>query len=232
MTHGPNLTPAPSTSRDPQEAISTRIASNPAEHNMKGILEGLPLREYWVKTEAFHHHVHAFGWAFLDTKAIEAVHAHTAPHGHKVLSLFTGLGYAEAQMVARGMDVVGFDREVHKDRWLLDTHEGPGETDFSRFADRALFLSFPDPTKESIGGSAPVAFIERFLAAGGSSVITINEERPRFHPIQCDQELLDLLARRTCKEVVPLPAWPTVECFALMRGPGDFRPVLKVHQFA
>ena len=232
MTHGPNLTPAPSLSRDPQEAISARVASNPAEQNMKGILEGLPPREYWVKTAAFHHHVHAYGWAFLDTKAIEAVHAHTAPHGHKVLSLFTGLGYAEAQMVARGMDVVGFDREVLKDRWLLDTHEGPGAMDFSRFADRALFLSFPDPTKASMAGSAPVSFIERFLAAGGSTVITINEERPRSHPIQCDQALLDLLARGTCKEVVQLPAWPTVECFAMMRGPGDFRPVLKVHQFA
>ena len=232
MTHGPNLTPAPSTSRDPQEAISARIASNPAYEKMDGIIKGLPPHEYLVKLAVFDHHVHTYGWAFLDSTALEAVHAHTAPHGHKVLSLFTGLGYAEAQMVAKGMDVVGFDREVLKDRWLLDTHEGPGDMDFSRFADRALFLSFPDPTKAGMGGSAPVTFIERFLTAGGSTVITINEERPRSHPIQCDQELLDLLARGACREVVQLPAWPTVECFAMMRGPGDFRPVLKVHQFA
>jgi hypothetical protein len=135
-------------------------------------------------------------------------------------------------MVAQGMDVLGFDREVSPNRWLLNTYPGPGEMDFTRFRERALFISFPDPTKKEFGRSAPVSFIERFLAAGGSTVITINEERPREHAIQCDQELVDFLERGRCTHQVPLRPWPAVMSF-VGRGHrhNDFRPVLKVHGF-
>jgi hypothetical protein len=168
----------------------------------------------------------------LNEEALGLVRDVTVPHQHKVLSLFTGLGYAEAQMVARGMEVIGFDRRISGERWLLDVHEGPGDMSFDRLRDRALFLSFPDPTKREYGASAPVSFINRYLEAGGTTVITINEARPRVHAIKCDQELLDFLTQGRCVGEVALPEWPTVMCFT---GYGhthhDFRPVLKVHQF-
>jgi hypothetical protein len=228
--HQPPATasPAAQAARDPQDLISARILENPALTSRDALINGKP----WVDVTPFCNHVHTYGYAILNQDALGLIHNVTVPHGHKVLSLFTGLGYAEAQMIAQGMDVIGFDREVLKERWLLDTHQGPGEMSLSRFSDRALFLSFPDPTKKENGGSAPVSFIDRFLNAGGSTVITINEARPRAHGIKCDQELLDRLAQGTCVGEISLPAWPTVMCF-VGRGHAhnDFQPVLKVHQF-
>lgn len=215
-------------SHDPQASISSRIATNPALLSRDTLTEG----KRWIEASAFCKHVDTFGYAMLNDTALALVRAVTAPHQHKVLSLFTGLGYAEAQMVARGMEVIGFDRRISGERWLLDVHEGPGDMSFDRFRDRALFLSFPDPTKRAYGASAPVSFINRYLEAGGATVITINEQRPRAHAIKCDQELLDRLNQGRCVGEVALPEWPTVMCFV---GHGhthhDFRPVLKVHQF-
>lgn len=223
-------------SLDPQDRINQRVEQNPALANMTSLTEG---RSY-VDVTPFCAHVDRYGYAILNDAALSLVLAATAPHGHKVLSLFTGLGYAEAQMAARGIDVIGFDRTVHQGRWLLNTHEGPGEMNFDRLSDRALFLSFPDPTKREYGGSAPASFIKRYLEAGGSTVITINEARARKedgsrgHAITCDQEMIDLLAqgRSGVGDTIPLPAWPTVMCF-VGRGHlfNDFRPVLKVHRF-
>jgi hypothetical protein len=215
-------------SQDPQDQISLRVAENPALANKAAITSG----RTWIEGEPFRQHVYTYGYAILNDDALALTREVTASVGHKVLSLFTGLGYAEAQMVARGMDVIGFEREVPENRWLRNTHEGPGEMSFSRFGDRALFLSFPDPTKRDIGGSAPVSFINRFLEAGGSTVITINEARPREHAIKCDQALIELLGQGRCVGEVALPAWPAVMCF-VGRGNthSDFRPVLTVHQF-
>jgi hypothetical protein len=186
----------------------------------------------WIEASAFAAHVDKFGYAILNDDALALVRDVTATSQHKVLSLFTGLGYAEAQMVAKGMEVVGFDRRISGERWLLDVHEGPGDMRFDRFSDRALFLSFPDPTKKEYGASAPVSFINRYLEAGGSTVITINEARPLSHAIKCDQELLELLSQGNLVGEMALPEWPTVMCFV---GYGhvhhDFRPVLKIHQF-
>jgi hypothetical protein len=215
-------------SRDPQTIISAWIAMNPALLSRDTLKGG----KSWIDASAFCNHVNTFGYAILNDTALELVRDLTAPHQYKVLSLFTGLGYAEAQMVARGMKVIGFDRRIPAKPWLLDVHEGPGDMSFNRFHDRALFLSFPDPTKKEYGASAPVSFISRYLEAGGTTVITINEARPRVHAIKCDQELLDLLNQGRCVGEVALPKWPTVMCFT---GRGhthhDFRPVLKVHQF-
>lgn len=225
----PSLLPeASSVSRDPQAAISAQIAENPALVSRDTLREGVQ----WIEASAFCAHVNKFGYAILNDEALALVREVTIPYQHKVISLFTGLGYAEAQMVAKGMEVIGFDRQISEQRWLLDVHQGPGDMSFDRFSDRALFLSFPDPTKRQYGGSAPVSFIKRYLEAGGSTVITINEARPRVHAIKCDQELLDLLNQGRLVGEVTLPEWPTVMCFV---GYGhtyhDFRPVLKVHQF-
>jgi hypothetical protein len=229
LHHHPSALPeASSVSGDPQAAISAQIAVNPALVSRDALKDG----KRWIEASAFCAHVDRFGFAILNDEALGLVRDVTAPHQHKVLSLFTGLGYAEAQMVAKGMEVIGFDRRISGERWLLDVHEGPGDMSFDRFSDRALFLSFPDPTKKEYGASAPVSFINRYVEAGGRTVITINEARPRVHAIKCDQELLDLLNQGRCVGEVALPEWPTVMCFT---GHGhthhDFRPVLKVHQF-
>jgi len=222
----------PDTSReshDPQHLISSRIAGNPALLSRNDLVKD----RSWVEADPFRDHVQKYGYAILHDDALALIRACTEPHAHKVLSLFTGLGYAEAQMVSQGLEVIGFDRMVMKERWLLDTHEGPGEMSFERFADRALFLSFPDPTTKDCGRSEPVSFVNRFIEAGGSTVITINENRPREHGIRCDQELLDLLKQGQCLGEVALPAWPTVMCF-VGRGHthSDFQPVLQVHRLA
>ena len=221
---------------DPQAAISATITENPAlQSRDKIVQESFAKRgDKYVNASDFADHVDRYGFYMLNPEALEALKAVTAPVGHRVVSVCTGLGYSEAQMVAAGMSVIGFDKNVPANRWLLDTHDSSQGLPLAHFSDRALLISFPDPTKRAHEDepSFPVQVIQDFVNAGGSLVIVITEARPTQHAIRCDQELVELLAKDgRCIAEVALPKWPTVSTFL---GYGHtyhtFEPVLKAYR--
>lgn len=215
-----------SRTEDPQVKVSRIIANNPALEHFNSVASAQP----WIEGAPFIKSVERFGYAFLTSEALREISLITNPHNGKVVSVFTGLGYAEAQMVAKGMDVIGFDRQVPELRWLLDTHEGPKGISWKRFADRALFMSFPDVSAGD--KSFPVEVVEKYLAAGGSTVILITEARPTAHAIKCDAALLKKLEEGELITEVPLTKWPAISSFT---GYGHvystFEPVLKAYSF-
>jgi hypothetical protein len=212
---------------DPQAEISRTIASNPALQHFNQGTSGQP----WIDGAPFLKSVERFGYSFLDSTALRELSLITEPHGGKVVSVFTGLGYPEAQMVAKGMDVIGFDKDVPAKRWLLDTHEGPKGLSWKRFADRALFMSFPESPVESKSVACDV--VDKYLAAGGSTVVIITEARPTQHAIKCEAALLRKLEQGELIAEVALPKWPAITIFT---GYGHvhstFEPVLKAYSFA
>ena len=222
---------------DPQVAISVSVGIDPASANIKRIIDDArKAQRSWVNGSDFVDHVDVYGFSILNDKALEALKAVTEPMGHRVLSVCTGLGYAEAQMVASGMEVTGFDKRVPATRWLLDTHDSSAGIPYSRFSDRALFISFPEPTKGASAGGAsfPVEVIKDFIKAGGSTVIVITEARATGHAIKCDRALVEFLETGTrIGEEVALTPWPVVTCFT---GYGHtyhtFEPVLKAYRFS
>ena len=185
----------------------------------------------WIEGAPFLTSVDRYGFSFLDSAALRELSLITEPHGGKVVSVFTGLGYPEAQMVAKGMDVIGFDKNVPKERWLLDTHEGPKGLSWKRFADRALFMSFPESPGESKSVSCDV--VDKYLAAGGSTVVIITEARPTQHAIKTESALLKKLEEGELIAEVALPKWPAISTFT---GYGHvhstFEPVLKAYSFS
>jgi hypothetical protein len=212
------------------------LALDPASANMQRIVdEARKAQRSWINGPDFVGHVDVYGYSILNDQALEALKAVTKPMGHRIVSVCTGLGYAEAQMVASGMEVTGFDKRVPATRWLLDTHDSSQGIPLSRFSDRALFISFPEPTRGAAAGgpSFPVEVIKDFIRAGGSTVIVISEARPTGHAIKCDQALVDFLGTATpIGKEIALPAWPVVSCFT---GYGHsyhtFEPVLKAYRF-
>jgi hypothetical protein len=221
---------------DPQTAISATITENPALQSLEKIVkESIAKRGYeYINGSDFAGHVERYGFSMLSPEALQILKDVTAPVGHRVVSVCTGLGYSEAQMVAAGIEVIGFDRRVPDARWLLDTHDSSQGLPLARFSDRALFISFPDPTKKAREGepSFPVQVIKDFVKVGGSIVIVVTEARPTQHAIRCDQELVDLLAKGGHRIAeVALPKWPTVSTFT---GYGHsyhtFEPVLKAYR--
>lgn len=220
---------------DPQVAISASVACDPASANMKRIVdEARGDRRSFVNGSDFVGHIDVYGFSILNEQALESLKTVTEPMGHRIVSVCTGLGYAEAQMVASGMEVTGFDKRVPATRWLLDTHDTSEGMPVSRFSDRALFISFPEPTKgaNSGGASFPVEVMREFIEAGGTTVIVITEARPTEHAIKCDRAVVEFLREGTCVAEVVLPAWPVVSCFT---GYGHshhtFEPVLKAYRF-
>ncbi len=213
-------------SRDPQETISQLIAGNPALEEMITVTNG----QRFIAAQPFVESISRYGFSMLNESALGAVAKVTEAHQGRVVSVFTGRGYAEAQMVAAGLEVIGFDREVPSKRWLLDTHQGPHGISWKRFADRALFMSFPDVTKE--GTSVPRGIVDRYLAAGGSTVILIAEAHPTEHAIKCDRALIERLQEGECVARIELPKWPVIEAFI---GYGhvhhSFEPVLTAYRF-
>lgn len=212
--------------RDPQDALSSTLACEPALREMRELTKGRAS----VGGDAFVRFVERFGYSFLTDQALEAVDRVTRPHGSRILSAFTGLGYAEAQMVAAGMNVIGFDRVVKPVRWLLDTHEVIDSIPFKRFGDRALFMSFPEISKGPTSSTTEI--VNNYLAEGGSTVILISEARPTAHAIKTDVALLQRLRGGECIEEVALPKWPAVTAFT---GYGHvhstFEPVLRAYRF-
>jgi hypothetical protein len=217
----------PPASQDPQVSISQLIAGNPGLEEIQKIIS----ERKTVSTDAFLDCINRYGFSVLNKEALSALSAITEPHQGKVVSVFTGRGYAEAQMVAAGMDVIGFDKEVRDRRWLLDTHEGPHGLSWDRFADRALFMSFPEGATGSKG--APCEIVERYLAAGGRTVILVAEAHPTQHAIKCDGALIERLKVGECISRVELPKWPVVQAFL---GYGHsyhtFEPVLTAYRFS
>lgn len=224
----PTSTPSfPPSSQDPQGSISDLVAENPAIKEMAHVTAGKKA----VSVDAFLDYINRYGFSILHKEALSSLASITEPHRGRVVSVFTGRGYPEAQMVAAGMDVIGFDREVRSRRWLFDTHEGPQGLGWERFADRALFMSFPE------GGSGrergPRAIVDRYLAAGGRTVILVAEARPTQHAIKCDNALLERLNEGTMIARVELPKWPIIEAFiGYGHAHHTFEPVLTAFSFS
>lgn len=218
----------PSLGEMSQERISGLIAENPALESMRA----LALDKPWVDTLDFVGHRERFGWSFLTSEAIEAVMRATEGIGNRIVSVFSGKGYSEAQLVAQGADVVGFEPMVLTDRWLKDVREGSTWVDYTQFSDRALFMSFPG--RPGRNPALPAEVIERFLAAGGELVITIGDRRDSRHVFGSHQSLYDKLADARCIEEVDLPKWPPLVLLTQMRiseKDATLEPVLRVHQF-
>jgi hypothetical protein len=216
----------PPSSQDPQVSISQLIGGNPGLEEMRQVTAG----NKTVRTDAFLDCINRYGFSVLHQEALSALSSITEPHRGKVVSVFTGRGYAEAQMVAAGMDVIGFDRKVPERRWLLDTHEGPHGLSWNRLADRALFMSFPEGAKGSKG--IPCEIVDSYLAAGGRTVILVAEAHPTQHAIKCDGALIERLKEGECISRIELPKWPVVDAFV---GYGHsyhtFEPVLTAYRF-
>ncbi len=213
--------------RDPQVAMSHLVAANPALEEMVQATAG----KKTVSVDPFLESINRYGFSILNNDALSALTKMTQPHQGKVVSVFTGRGYAEAQMVAAGMDVIGFDKEVRSRRWLLDTHKGPQGISWDRFADRALFMSFPECTKGQKGFACDV--VAQYLAAGGTTVFLVAEARPTEHAIKCDGALIKRLNEGERIARIELPKWPVIEAFV---GYGHvhntFEPVLTAYRFS
>lgn len=218
----------PSLGEMSQERISGLVALNPALESMKVLTQDQP----WVDTLSFIGHRERFGWSCLTPEAIEAVMRSTQGVGHRLVSVFTGKGYAEAQLVAQGAAVVGFEPMVLTDRWLRDVKEGPNWVDYTNYADRALFMSFPGRPRNN--PALPAAVIERFRGAGGELVVTVGDRRDSRHVFGSDQSFYSQLADARCIEEVDLPKWPPLVLLTQMRvsdSDATLEPVLRVHQF-
>jgi hypothetical protein len=221
------ILPSPGELRS-QEKISALIANNPAQESMKAIMRD----HNWVDALPFVGHINRFGFSFLTPEAVDTVMRVTEVVGGRILSVFSGLGYAEAQLAAQGADVVGFDQKVVTDRWLRDIEEGPSGLDYSRYADRALFLSFPGRPRTN--DSMPTQVVERFLAGGGEIVIVVGDRREHKHVFGSDASLYEKLGEAKCIETVPLPAWAPLVVLTQRRVPerdATLEPVLKVYQY-
>ena len=207
------------------KARLAEVTSNPARKSMLALTKD----RSWVEASPFYNHVARYGLGMLSQPAIELIQDLTAPRGHRLVSVFTGLGYAEAQLAAQGMDVVGFDREVHPNRWLESVYKGPAGQKLSRFAARALFLSFPDRNE---GDSYPAAVVRNYRAAEGNLVFVITEEREHRHAFGCDKAFFDSLQGARCLPSLSLPSWPDLVSLSAARHQySTFKPVLKTYIF-
>jgi hypothetical protein len=229
--HPPNRSeltlPSPGELRS-QERISAFIANNPAHESMKAISAD----HSWVDALPFAGHINRFGFSFLTPEAVDTVMRVTEVVGGRILSVFSGLGYAEAQLAARGADVVGFDQKVITDRWLRDIKEGPSGLDYSRYSDRALFLSFPG--RPETNDSLPAQVVERFLAAGGETVIVVGDRREHKHYFGSDESFYKKLGEAKCIETVPLPVWAPLVVLTWRRvseRDATLEPELNVYQY-
>lgn len=203
----------------------SEVELNPARDSMLALTKG----KSWVEAGPFYDHAARYGLGMLSQSAIEFIKDLTAPRGHRLVSVFTGLGYAEAQLAAQGMDVVGFDRVVSPSRWLERVYKGPAGQKMSRFADRALFLSFPDRNE---GDSYPAAVVRNYRAAEGNLVFVLTEEREHLHAFGCDKAFFDAFQGARCLEVLSLPRWPNLELlFTARLQHSTFKPVLKTYLF-
>ena len=183
----------------------------------------------WVEARPFCDHAARYGLGMLNQPAIELIRELTAPRGHRLVSVFTGLGYAEAQLASQGMDVIGFDKEVHANRWLEGVYKGPAGQKLSRFADRALFMSFPDRNE---GRASPAAVLREYLAAEGDLVLVVTEQREHLHAFGCDKAFFDSFRGARCLETIELPAWPELVALSAARYQySDFKPVLRAYLF-
>jgi hypothetical protein len=209
-----------------QERLNTLRDSNPALDAMTALTGGVSA----VSPERLSAHVDRYGLSALTDAAIDKVIKVTAPFEYRLLSIFTGLGYSEAQLAARGIDVVGFDRCVSPDRWLPTIHSGPTPDSIAQHADRPLFVSFPDWDKS--GDSFAASMLQHYKRSGGRLLIVISDSREHQHAFGCHREFFDAAKTGECVTRMELPAWPTLETLVVgRRAPVDFQPTLWVYRF-
>jgi hypothetical protein len=208
------------------ERMETLKLSNPALDALRALTTGVSS----ISPERFSAHVDRFGLSALTSTAIDEIFKVTAPFADRLLSIFTGLGYSEAQLAARGMDVVGFDRFISPHRWLPSIHEGPTVDRVAVYADRPLFVSFPD--WDASGESIAVNMLQAYKQSGGSILITISDSREDQHAFGCHREFFEEAKTGACVTRVDLPGWPTLQTLLVARrAPSDFRPTLWVYRF-
>lgn len=184
----------------------------------------------WVSGSDFANHVERFGLSFLTQDAIQQIGHVTAGCGNKILSVFTGLGYSEAQLAAHGMDVVGFDQEVSERRWLTDLRQGPTLDEVRAFSTRALFLSFPDRVPHGDPFAPKVA--QSYVEAGGKLILVITDQTEERHSLGCTRSFFDTVSQGSNLFSLPLLAWPAIESLvAARKGSAELRPVLRAYRF-
>ena len=199
---------------------------NPALDSYMAITQG----QRWVSGEAFAHHVDRFGLSFLTEEGKEQIFSLTAPFAHKLLSVFTGLCYSEAQLAALGMDVIGFDKNQDPRRWLVDVRSGPSMSDIRDLSDRPLFLSFPDrgPAEEPFATKV----VNEYREAGGKLLFVISDASEEQHAFGSTKCFFQAASRGEQVLSLALMAWSGIESLVACRvGSPEFKPTLKAYRF-
>jgi len=198
--------------------------ANPAHDHMRELIaRGEP-----ISTSDFTRHIDRFGFGFLTPEALNVL-SRTSPQ--EILSVGTGLGYAEAQLEAYEFSITGFDKTIHLNRWLHDTRNLSDAHDYNQWREHALFMSFPDRTPT--GASFSASIVRDFCEAGGSKVIIITEKREHRHLFGSDRELYETLASLSLLDTVALPAWPQLDLLSMPfagNGYTTFEPEMRVYE--
>ena len=119
-----------------------------------------------------------YAWSIPNDRTLQKI----ASLNRGVIDPMAGTGYWAMLMAANGIDVVAFDRDdvrignnrYHQkaEPWHEVTESDLNDIDWSRYADRVLFLSWP-PYAGNAGSDA----VMHYLDAGGDTIVYIGEGR-------------------------------------------------------
>jgi|688.fasta_scaffold12496_5 hypothetical protein len=206
----------------PEERAPSSVIEKPYERSYREILQK---HSSYIPIEVFSTVHDKFGLTMLNTAALDTLEALSKEKGMGIVSIFSGLGYAEEQLRERGCDVVAFDRTISVKRWFLPLKIG-SPAEMRLYGHRLLFMGFPDR------GTAPLEALEAYLKGGGKTVAVATEPHEARHAFGADQAFFDKLATGKLLHEIKLNAWPVLETLQAARfGHSRFEPVVRVYRF-